>query len=84
MVETTGFAQPRCQREVERYCTQPGQACSYKVGHAAWTRARAKAQAALGAKFDLKSFHDILRDGAMPLAILEQRLDAWTAARLKA
>lgn len=80
MVETTGFAQPRCQREVERYCTQPGQACSYKVGHAAWTRARQKAQATLGSRFDLKTFHEVLRDGAMPLAILEQRIEARTAA----
>ena len=83
MVEVTGFAQPRCQREVERYCTQPGQACSYKVGHAAWTRARAKAQATLGNKFDLKAFHEVLKDGAMPLTILEQRIAARTAAQLK-
>lgn len=74
MVRTTGFAAPRSQREVERYCTQPGQACSYKVGHAAWTRARAKAQAALGSKFDIKQFHEILKDGAMPLSILERRI----------
>lgn len=75
MVATTGFARPRTQREVERYCTQAGQACSYKVGHMAWTRARAKAQQALGAKFDLKQFHDILTEGAMPLVILERRVD---------
>ena len=37
---TTGFARPRTQREVERYCTQMGQACGYKVGHTAWMRAR--------------------------------------------
>ena len=48
MVKTTGFARPRSQREVERYCTQIGQACSYKVGHTAWTRARAEAQKTLG------------------------------------
>ncbi len=42
--QATGFARPRSQREVERYCTMPGQACSYKVGHAAWTRAREKAR----------------------------------------
>ena len=75
MVATTGFARPRTQREVERYCTQAGQACSYKVGHMAWTRARAKAQAALGASFDLKQFHEILKEGAMPLVILERRVD---------
>ena len=81
MVETTGFAEPRCQREVERYCTQPGQACSYKVGHATWARAREKAQAALGPKFDVKWFHEVLHDGAMPLAVLERRIEARTAAR---
>ncbi|MES2055324.1 MAG: DUF885 family protein [Pseudomonadota bacterium] len=75
MVATTGFARPRTQREVERYCTQAGQACSYKVGHMAWTRAREKAQAALGDKFDLKQFHEILKEGAMPLSILERRID---------
>ncbi|MGH6615704.1 DUF885 domain-containing protein [Sphingomonas sp.] len=75
MVATTGFAQPRTQREVERYCTQAGQACSYKVGHMAWTRAREKAQAMLGNRFDLKQFHEILKEGAMPLSILERRID---------
>ncbi|WP_404372439.1 DUF885 domain-containing protein [Sphingomonas sp. MMS24-J45] len=80
MVATTGFARPRTQREVERYCTQAGQACSYKVGHMAWTRARAKAQAALGTKFDLKQFHEILKEGAMPLTILERRVDQRIAA----
>ncbi len=59
-------------------------ACSYKVGHAAWTRARTKAQAALGARWDIKWFHDILQDGLMPLTILEKRNDARIAARLKA
>jgi uncharacterized protein (DUF885 family) len=82
MVQTTGFARPRSQREVERYCTQMGQACSYKIGHIAWTRARAKAQAALGAKFDLKDFHEVLKEGAMPLSILEKRIDERTAERL--
>ena len=82
MTATTGFARPRVQREVERYCTQIGQACSYKVGHMAWTRARAQAQATLGAKFDLKQFHEVLKDGAMPLAILEQRIKVRTAARI--
>jgi len=82
LVQTTGFAAPRSQREVERYCTQPGQACSYKVGHAAWVKARAQAQAALGPKFDLKQFHDILNEGAMPLSILERRIAERTKARL--
>ena len=75
MVGTTGFARPRTQREVERYCTQAGQACSYKVGHAAWSRARAKVQLAMGDDFAIKDFHDILKEGAMPLSILEKRID---------
>jgi uncharacterized protein (DUF885 family) len=80
LVKTTGFARPRSQREVERYCTQIGQACSYKVGHTAWTHARAEAQKSLGPKFDLKQFHEILREGAMPLSILERRIRERTAA----
>ena len=76
MVEKTGFARPRCQREVERYCTQPGQATSYKVGHGVWTKARAAAQAELGNAFDIKQFHAILEEGAMPLSMLEQRVAA--------
>ena len=74
MVATTGFARPRSQREVERYCTQMGQACSYKIGHIAWTRAREEAQRTLGSKFDVKQFHEVLREGAMPLSILERRI----------
>ena len=72
MVDTVGFAQPRSQREVERYCTMPGQACSYKVGHAAWVRARANAQKIAGAKFDQRAFHEVLRSGAVPLTIMER------------
>jgi uncharacterized protein (DUF885 family) len=75
MINTTGFARGRVQREVERYCASIGQACSYKIGHIAWTRARAKAQAILGPKFDLKRFHEVLKDGAMPLTILERRIE---------
>src|SRR4030095_12144811 len=80
MVATTGYARPRSQREVERYCTMIGQACSYKVGHTAWARARTDAQNRLGAKVDLKQFHEVLREGAMPLSILERRIRERTAA----
>jgi uncharacterized protein (DUF885 family) len=71
-VETVGFARPRAQREIERYCVSPGQACSYKIGHAAWLRARAEAQRIAGNRFDLKQFHDVLEAGAMPLVMLER------------
>ena len=82
MVATTGFARPRVQREIERYCASPGQACSYKIGHLAWLRARTKAQQALGDRFALRDFHEILREGAMPLTILERRVDERIQARL--
>ena len=72
MVDTVGFAPGRSQREIERYCVSPGQACSYKIGHAAWLRAREKARSIAGARFDLKHFHDVLEAGAMPLSMLER------------
>ncbi|KKC27904.1 DUF885 domain-containing protein [Sphingomonas sp. SRS2] len=80
LVDTTGFARPRSQREVERYCTQPGQACSYKVGHMAWVRARANARKELGTRFDLRYFHDVLKSGAMPLTVMERLVEARTKA----
>ena len=80
MVQTTGFARPRSQREVERYCVLIGQACSYKVGHTAWVRARDESKRTLGDRFDIKQFHEILREGAMPLSILERRVRERTAA----
>jgi uncharacterized protein (DUF885 family) len=83
MVAITGFARPRCQREVERYCTQMGQACSYKIGHIAWMRARDRAKAALGDRFDVKQFHGVLKEGSMPLTILEKRIAERTAAAMR-
>ena len=80
MIATTGFARGRVQREIERYCASPGQACSYKIGHLAWLRAREESQKTLGAKFDLRQFHEVLREGAMPLSILERRIRERTAA----
>ncbi len=82
MVKTTGFPRPRVQREVERYCATIGQACSYKVGHLAWMRAREKAKAILGPKFDLRQFHEVLKDGSMPLTILERRIEERARAQL--
>ncbi|WP_309752499.1 DUF885 family protein [Novosphingobium sp.] len=82
MVQTTGFARPRSQREVERYCVLIGQACSYKIGHTAWVKNREKAKAALGDKFSLQWFHEILKEGVMPLSMLEARIDQRVGARL--
>jgi uncharacterized protein (DUF885 family) len=81
MVGTTGFPRPRTQREIDRYCVAPGQACSYKVGHTVWMRLRGEAQTALGNRFDLRQFHQILLKGALPLTILEQEVNRWVASQ---
>ena len=84
MVQTTGITRTRLEREVNRYCVSIGQACSYKIGHLAWTRARAEAEKALGPKFDIRQFHEVLKEGAMPLSILHERVRARTEAALRA
>ena len=70
------------QAEVDRYIAWPGQALGYKVGQLKFLELRAKAQKALGPKFDIRGFHDqILDSGALPLDVVEQRIDAWIAAQ---
>jgi len=83
LVETVAFTRPRSQREIERYCASPGQACSYKIGQNEWVRLRRRAEAELGGGFDARQFHEILKEGVMPLELLDQRVAAWTA-RVKA
>lgn len=81
-IENTGRAEGGATSEVERYCSWPGQACAYKVGHNEWLRLRDKARSALGARFDQRSFHDTaLAGGGMPLTVLERVVDNWIAAR---
>lgn len=81
-IATTGFPQGRAQREVDRYCVWPGQATSYKVGHNTWVRLREKAKTRLGARFDIRAFHDAaLAGGSMPLTVLERVIDDHIAAR---
>ena len=80
MVATTGKAQAEVASEVERYMAMPGQACAYKVGELKILELRAKAQAALGPRFNLKDFHSvILENGGVPLTLLEQLVDEWIA-----
>jgi uncharacterized protein (DUF885 family) len=82
MVETTGAQRSAMTTEVERYCTWPGQATSYKVGHTRWLKLRADAQRRLGTKFDIRDFHDTgLTAAPMPLAVLEQVYDEWLKGR---
>jgi len=78
MVDNTGMPRSRVQREIDRYCIWPGQACSYKIGHTEWERLRDVARAKAGARFDPKAFHDVLLRGAMPLVVLEQVLSTMT------
>jgi uncharacterized protein (DUF885 family) len=67
--------------EVERYIAIPGQALGYKLGALTIQRLRAKAEKALGAKFDVRQFHEqVLDSGALPLPVLEAKIDRWIAA----
>lgn len=80
-MHTTG-RQPiqRSRSEVRRYITLPGQATGYKIGMLKIMELRRKAEVALGAKFDIKGFHDLLiASGSQPLSILERRVDEWIA-----
>ena len=82
MVANTGYARGRAAREIDRYCIWPGQACSYKVGHTVWTRLREQARARLGARFNIKDFHDAgLDPGATPLTVLEGVIGDWIGSR---
>ena len=68
--------------EVQRYLIMPGQATAYKVGMIRIQALRSKAEAELGERFDIKGFHDaVLGGGALPLTLLERRVDEWIAAR---
>ncbi|KSB90200.1 hypothetical protein AS593_17705 [Caulobacter vibrioides] len=78
MVETGGDDEGRITREVERYCANPAQACSYKVGHTVWAALRERTKQRLGAKFDIRKYHDTaLLVGPTPLTVLESVVDAW-------
>jgi uncharacterized protein (DUF885 family) len=82
MLDNSGLPETDVTAEVERYIAIPGQALAYKVGQLKILELRARAEAALGTRFDIKGFHDqVLNTGSLPLAILEQKIDAWIAAR---
>jgi uncharacterized protein (DUF885 family) len=74
--------EPTIQSETDRYIGGPGQACSYKLGQLKIRELRERARQQLGAKFDLKAFHDeVLSGGALPLDMLDARINRWIAAQ---
>ncbi|MGH9444025.1 MAG: DUF885 domain-containing protein [Thermoanaerobaculia bacterium] len=78
----SGTDEVEVQSETDRYISWPAQALGYKIGQLTISRLRDKAKKALGAKFDLRKFHDeILSAGALPMDVLEDRVDAWIAAQ---
>lgn len=79
-LENEGLSEDRITAEIERYMAIPGQALSYKAGQLAILSLRDRAQKALGSRFQLRAFHDeILRDGALPLDVLETKINGWIA-----
>ncbi len=80
LAEVTGDAPGVVVSEVERYAVWPGQACGYEIGRLEIERLREKARRGLGARFELKKFHDIvLLNGDVPLPVLETLVDRWIA-----
>jgi uncharacterized protein (DUF885 family) len=84
-VDATGLPQSNAVSEVERYCSWPGQACGYKVGHTEINAQRTRAQAALGAKYDLRDFDQAVVDGGnVPLDVLAKNITRYIEGPLRA
>jgi uncharacterized protein (DUF885 family) len=85
MMQNSAEPLPSVQSEVRRYLVLPGQATSYKVGMIKIQQLRTRAEEALGDRFDIRAFHDtVLTGGAMPLKLLERRVDHWIEEALEA
>jgi uncharacterized protein (DUF885 family) len=82
MLDNSGMSETEVTAEVERYIAIPGQALAYKIGQLTILRLRAKAERELGPRFDLRDFHaQVLMTGALPLPVLERKIDDWIATR---
>ncbi|MEC9466417.1 MAG: DUF885 domain-containing protein [Myxococcota bacterium] len=80
MLANSALTQKNIENEVDRYIAWPGQAVAYKTGELRIRAMRARAEETLGAQFDIRGFHDaVLEVGAIPLSVLEKRIDAWIA-----
>ena len=82
--ETTGLNDAQCASQVDRYLAWPAQALGYKLGALRILALRERARHALGERFELAAFHDlVLGEGPLPLALLEERVDRWIAQRAR-
>jgi uncharacterized protein (DUF885 family) len=82
MLDNSAMSPTDATAEVERYIAIPGQALAYKVGQLTIRRLRSQAERELGPKFDIRDFHaQVLMSGALPMSVLEEKIDAWIAAR---
>jgi uncharacterized protein (DUF885 family) len=82
--QNTAKQEPEVVNEIDRYIAMPGQALAYKIGQLKLSAIRSKAEAVLGGGFDIRAFHDeLLRDGALPLDLLEAKMDDWMARYIK-
>ncbi|MEL6244485.1 MAG: DUF885 domain-containing protein [Pseudomonadota bacterium] len=80
LIDNTPNPESDAVKAIERYIVMPGQATAYKIGMNKILELRERARAELGDAFDVRDFHDVvLKDGAVPLAILEENVDAWIA-----
>ena len=80
MLANTALSKLEIANEVDRYISWPGQALSYELGYLKIRELRARAEKALGAKFDIRAFHDtVLSTGSVPLPVLEKRIDRFIA-----
>jgi uncharacterized protein (DUF885 family) len=81
MLANSDMGKTDATAEVERYIAIPSQALAYKIGALTIQRLKKKSQAALGKKFDVREFHNqVLNTGALPLTVLEKKIDDWIAA----
>jgi uncharacterized protein (DUF885 family) len=82
MMSNSAMGRTDATAEVERYIAIPGQALAYKVGQLKILELRERARRALGRRFDIAEFHEqVLGTGALPLTILERKIDDWIAQR---